>query len=198
MATPVSIPGGRSVRAALDESDGRSIVVACPPHPEQRGHRGDPRLLAVSDALGMRGISCLRMDYGPWDEGYGEREDARNAIRWAISAYERVGIFGYSFGAAIALLAAATVEHPPHAVSVLAPPPRLAPDLDTVGALESYDGPVQVLYGSRDSTVDATAVVDHARTRNAEVVELPADHFFLGANDRIGKHVTSFFVEELG
>jgi len=77
----VLIPGGRDVRATLDTaaSDGGgdatgngsradAVVVACPPHPQQRGHRGDERLTAVSNALTDRGIDCLRFDYGDWDE----------------------------------------------------------------------------------------------------------------------------------
>jgi len=73
----VLIPGGRDVRATLDTaaSDGSradAVVVACPPHPQQRGHRGDERLAAVSEAPADRGIDCLRFDYGDWDEGYGE------------------------------------------------------------------------------------------------------------------------------
>ena len=197
MATPVSIPGGRSVRASLDESDGRSIVVACPPHPEQRGHRGDPRLVTVSDALATRGIDCIRFDYGAWDEGVGEVEDARNALRWAAERYDSVGIFGYSFGGAIALLAAATVDRSIGAVSVLAPAHRLADELDAAAAVEELDCPLQVVFGVRDDTVDWAPVVDRATQRGAKVVELPADHFFLGSDERIGTPVATFFAEHL-
>ena len=75
MSETVLIPGGRDVRATLDvagsdgesggdaaEDDGASVdetaseavVVACPPHPQHGGNRGDGRLVAVSDALGRR------------------------------------------------------------------------------------------------------------------------------------------------
>ena len=113
MTDTVLIPGGRDVRATLDiaASDGTrsdAVVVACPPHPRHGGHRGDERLVAVGDALAARGIDCLRFDYGAYDEGYGECTDADNAIGWALKRYDRVGIFGYSFGGTVALVTAAS------------------------------------------------------------------------------------------
>ncbi|MFC6753781.1 alpha/beta hydrolase, partial [Halorubrum tibetense] len=116
MSDTVLVPGGRDVRATLDVAESEhdtdastadAIVVACPPHPQHRGHRGDERLVAVSDALTARGIDCLRFDYGPWDEGYGECADADNAVGWALDRYDRVGLFGFSFGGTVALVTAA-------------------------------------------------------------------------------------------
>ena len=210
------IPGGRDVRATLDTPDDDAnaglaasppdeteahsasrIVVACPPHPQHRGHRGDKRLTAVSEALTESGIACLRFDYGDWDEGYGEREDARNALRWARDRYDRVGVFGFSFGGAMAALAAATVDPQPDAVSLLAPASRLAADLDAADALGHVDAPVQVVYGTRDDTADWEPVVEAVREMDGELVELEADHFFIGRHDRIGERVADFFAESL-
>ncbi|MFC7008045.1 CocE/NonD family hydrolase [Halalkalicoccus salilacus] len=193
--TDVAVPGARDVRASLDGEGAESIVVACPPHPRQRGHRGDPRLMAVGEALAERGVACLRFDYGEWDEGYGEREDARNAIRWAAERYGSVGVFGYSFGGAVALLAAASAEESLLGVSTLAPAARLNDDLDAAGAVAELDAPLQVLYGARDSTVDWKPVVEAAREAGATVEELPSDHFFLGKHDRIGESVADFLAE---
>jgi alpha/beta superfamily hydrolase len=195
------IPGGRDVRATLDSpesEDTDAIVVACPPHPQHRGHRGDARLKAVSEALMADGVACLRFDYGDWDEGYGEREDARNALRWARDRYDRVGIFGFSFGTAVAALAASSVEPPPEAVSLLAPTAKLADDLDTVAALDDVEAPVQVVYGTRDDTVDWEPVVERARELGFEVVELGADHFFVGQHEKVADSVSGFLVEHLG
>jgi len=195
------IPGGRDVRATLDSpesEDTDAIVVACPPHPQHRGHRGDARLKAVSEALMADGVACLRFDYGDWDEGYGEREDARNALRWVRDRYDRVGIFGFSFGTAVAALAASSVEPPPEAVSLLAPTAKLADDLDTVAALDDVEAPVQVVYGTRDDTVDWEPVVERARELGFEVVELGADHFFVGQHEKVADSVSGFLVEHLG
>ncbi|WP_435176055.1 alpha/beta hydrolase [Halorussus sp. AFM4] len=194
------IPGGRDVRATLDAPEGAdpdAVVVACPPHPQHRGHRGDKRLTAVSEALAAEGVACLRFDYGDWDEGYGEREDARNALRWARDRYDRAGIFGFSFGGAIAALAAATVDPQPDAVSLLAPASRLADDLDAAAALTDVEAPVQVVYGTRDDTADWRPLVERARELDCEVVEMSADHFFVGQHGKVADRVSGFLVEHL-
>jgi alpha/beta superfamily hydrolase len=194
------IPGGRDVRATLDspdDTDPDTVVVACPPHPQHRGHRGDARLEAVSEALVAEGIACLRFDYGDWDGGYGEREDARNALRWARDRYDRVGLFGFSFGGAIATLAAATVEPQPEAVSLLAPASRLTEELDAAAALVDVEGSVQVIYGTRDDTANWKPLVERAEASGREVVELGADHFFVGQHEKVADSAGGFLVEEL-
>jgi alpha/beta superfamily hydrolase len=195
------IPGARDVRATLDSpesGDTNAIVVACPPHPQHRGHRGDARLKAVSEALVADGVACLRFDYGDWDEGYGEREDARNALRWARDRYDRAGVFGFSFGTAVAALAAASVEPQPEAVSLLAPTAKLADDLDTVAALDDIEARVQVVYGTRDDTVDWEPVVERAKESGHETVEFGADHFFVGQHEKVADSVGGFLVGHLG
>ncbi|WP_226005576.1 alpha/beta hydrolase [Natrinema salinisoli] len=200
----VLIPGARDVRGTLEEptDEPRAIVVACPPHPQHGGSRSDQRLVAVSEALRESEIACLRFDYGPWDEGTGEREDVRNAIRWARDGYDGgaaedlpVGVFGYSFGASLALLASADTH--PDAVAVLAPTARLADDLDALAALDSIDAPLHVLYGERDTTVDWEPIVERARERGDETTALAGDHFFLGNRDQIARVVGAFFERTL-
>lgn len=193
--TDVAIPGARDVRGTLD-GEGEWVIVACPPHPQHRGHRGDPRLKAVSDALEERGAACLRFDYGEWDEGYGEREDARNAIRWGMEKFASVGVFGFSFGGAMALLAAASVEESLIGVSALAPAAQVGGELDVTGAISTLDCPLQVLYGTRDSTAEWEPVVEAAKEQGATLEELSADHFFIGKHDRIGESVADFFATD--
>lgn len=198
MTDSVLVRASRDVRGSLDRTDDpnvRGVVLGCPPHPQHGGTRHDPRLTAVGDAVTEAGIDCLRFDYGPWDEGDGERSDAEAAIEWARERYDRVGLFGYSFGASIALLAAERAET--DTVAALAPTATLGPDLDAVAALESIDCAVQVVYGSRDDTVDWEPVVEHARTLGADVEELPADHFFVGQLDRIADRCGTFLTRTL-
>jgi alpha/beta superfamily hydrolase len=201
----VLIPGGRDVRASLDRaaSDGSradSVVVACPPHPRQRGHRGDERLTAASDAVTERGIDCLRFDYGDWDEGYGESTDADNAVGWAVERYDRVGLFGFSFGATVALVTAAS--RPGLAgVCALAPTARLNPDVDAVAALNGLvdlDVPTRVLYATRDSTADWKPVVERATALGIETTAFESDHFFVGRANDVGAAVAEFLGPRLG
>lgn len=192
----VIVPGSRDVRGTLDDpGSANACVVACPPHPRHGGSRSDRRLVAVSEALDERGIACMRFDYGAWDGGDGERRDAENAVRWARDRYPQVALFGYSFGGAIALLAASAVDVV--AVSTLAPAASLAPDLDAVAALGSIDVPVQVVYGARDTTVDWESVVECAREHGHATTEVSADHFFVNRYDDVARSVADFFETHL-
>ncbi|SFK74639.1 hypothetical protein SAMN04487950_0888 [Halogranum rubrum] len=201
MSETILLPGTRETKATLDvaESDGPdAVVVACPPHPQHRGHRGDERLVAVSDALGEHGIDCLRFDYGAWDEGRGERTDARHAVEWAHERYEHVALFGFSFGGAIALLTAADVGDDVAAVSALAPAGQLVVDGDdALWALDHLDVPVQIVYATRDDTAEWEALVERARSHGYETVELSADHFFVGQAPKVATHVTEFLSHHL-
>lgn len=197
MSDEIRIAGTRDVRATVDTPEAATAVVACPPHPQMGGSRSDPRLRAVGDALAEHGIACLRFDYGPWDEGESEQLDASNALAYARDRYEPVGLFGYSFGAAIALLTAADGDPQPAALSVLSPPAAAGQGFDTVAAMDAIDCPVQVLYGERDDTVDWEPVVERARDRGCAVDSYPADHFFVGQTEKIASRVADFFAGSL-
>jgi len=223
MDGPVFLSGGRDARGTLDvtaagtdESEASSTaaacVVACPPHPQHRGHRGDRRLRAVSDELTAHGTDCFRFDYGPWDGGRGERADALRAVEWAGRRYERVAVFGYSFGGAVAISAAAHGADVV-AVAALAPPARTGPagtgsaddssgtdDSDDVGSIDTVADlsslptslPVGVFYGTRDDVATVDPVVDCARERGATVREFSADHFFVGRESQVAAAVVEF------
>lgn len=190
MADSVVVPGSRDVRASLDAGSADRCVVACPPHPQFGGSRSDRRLRAVGEALADREIACLRFDYGPWDNGYGELDDAMSAVDYATERFDRVGLFGYSFGGTIALLAAA--RNGVACVSALAPGGRLADDLDPVDALDAISIPVQVVHGERDTTVDWQPVVERADERGFVVQSMGADHHFVGQQAKIAEHVADF------
>lgn len=193
------IPGGRDVRATLDSGDADTVVVTCPPHPQMGGDRRDSRLRAVSDALGDRGVACLRIDYGPWDEGRAEVTDARDALAWARENYEAVALSGYSFGGAVALRAGAAESEAgtaPVALSVLAAAATLG-EASVAGAVDTLSCPLQVVYGTRDDTVDATVVADRASERGHAVETLPADHFFVGQVDDAAGTVATFLAESV-
>jgi len=200
----VLIPGGRDVRATLDTaaSDGArsaAVVVACPPHPQQRGHRGDERLTAVSDALTATGVDCLRFDYGDWDAGYGETTDADNAVGWAAERYERVGLFGFSFGGTVALVTAAS-RPGLAAICALAPTARLNPDADAVAALDDIAGlgvATRISYATRDATAEWEPVVERAAALGVETVAVESDHFFVGRASEVGESAAAFLAPRL-
>jgi alpha/beta superfamily hydrolase len=189
MSESVLVPSDRDVRATLDSPDSDRCVVACPPHPQMGGSRSDPRLRAVSDAVGC---ACLRFDYGAWDEGRGELVDVRDALAWAREHYGTVALFGYSFGGCLALVAAAresAAETPPERVVALSPAASLADGIDAVAAIEDITCPVGIVYGDRDTTVDAEAVAERVRARGGEVIVMDADHQFVGQTAAVGERV---------
>jgi alpha/beta superfamily hydrolase len=190
----VVVPGARDVRATLDAPDAPACVVACPPHPQMGGRRTDGRLTAVGDALAPE-IACLRFDYGPWDEGRGERTDALAALDWASERYESVGLFGFSFGGGVALLAAAAAETHVACASALAPASHLPASLDAAAALDDVACPVQVVYGERDTTAKWEPVVERARDLDLRVEAMPADHFFVGQTGQVADRVGGFLAD---
>lgn len=202
MAERLRLPGARDVRATLDWGDGDRVVVACPPHPLMGGDRTDPRLRAVSDALGQRGVGCLRIDYGAWDEGRGEQADVHSALAWGRERYAGVGVFGYSFGGAVAPLAAATASRErdreaPDAISALAPAATVGDGLNVAAAVADIECPIQVVYGERDGTANSEPVADAVHERGGAVEALPADHFFVGQREKVAKLIATFLADRL-
>lgn len=197
----VLIPGARDVRATLDRADpddrADAVVVACPPHPQHSGSRTDHRLQAVGEELNDHGIDCLRFDYGSWAEGTGERTDANNALDWASEHYERVGLFGYSFGGAAAIIVAAEREGL-GALVALAPAKEHEDGASAVESVPDVTAPGKVVYGARDDTADWQPVVDAAREDSWDVQELSADHFFIGQQDKVASAVVDFLAPRLG
>ncbi|MFC5972503.1 alpha/beta hydrolase [Halomarina salina] len=205
MTDSVVVPHSRDVRATLDtagaDSDGDdgtagtvdACVVACPPHPQMGGSRSDARLTALGEAL-TPDVDCLRFDYGPWDEGEGERTDVHAALDWADERYETVGLFGFSFGGCLALVVGSERENLA-CVSALAPAARISGKLDAVAALDTVDAPTQVVYGERDTTADWEPVVDRARELGLAVEGFSGDHFFLGQETKVAGRCASFLRE---
>lgn len=197
----VVLAGPRDVRGTLDratpEDRSETVVIACAPHPQYGGSRSDPRLRSVSATLGKRSLDCLRFDYGAWAAGTGERADLRAALTWAAATYSQVGLFGYSFGGAVAVLvAAAETEQASTEIAALCAlsPARSLPDgSDVPAAVPAVDAPAALVYGSRDDTVELSPTVSAACRANWQVTEFPADHHFAGRHDEAAAAVADSF-----
>lgn len=201
MGDRIRLPGPRDLRATLDvDTTGPAAsicVVACPPHPQMGGDRSDARLRAVADWLVERTVACLRIDYGPWDEGDREQTDVQTALSWARSEFESVGLFGYSFGASVALLATPGTTPQPEAISVLAPDATLSGRFDVADTVAAVEGQLQVVYGEHDGSAEWEPLVEQARECGQTVEGIPADHLFVGQREQVAKQVSSFLLDSL-
>ena len=82
-----------------------------------------------------------------------------------------------------------------YAVSLLAPAAELPAGLNAADALKDVTAPLQVVYATRDSTADWEPVVAAARELDCEVVELAADHFFIGRFDAVADAAGPFLAD---
>ena len=173
-----------------------------------------PLLLAVAGELAATGWAVLRFNFrgigeseGESSTGEAEVADARGAI---ALIRERFGdlptaLAGWSFGAAVAVRAAA-VEPGLAACVAIAPPvvPRegISAGLPDPSGLR-LDVPVLLVCGANDHLVDPSDCEAWAsRVARAEVVVVAgANHFFWGKYDDLAKRVGGFLaraVEDSG
>ena len=159
-------------------------------------------VIGVADRLTANGIAVLRFNFrgvggseGEFDWGSGETDDAETALE-AISLTEgvdasRIGIAGYSFGAAVALQAAMgspTIQ----AVASIACP---AQQLRAFSGLEMLQ-PKLFILGDHDHNFPADQfrflTRRYADPCEAEIIP-GADHFFRGSESEVGEIASRFF-----
>ena len=107
-------------------------VVICHPHPQYGGDMYNVIVASLAQSLCAKGIAALRFNFrgvdmseGSFDGGAGEIEDAVEAMSF-LSLNDnvdssRIGIAGYSFGAAVAVAAAARSKLAQALVSIACP-----------------------------------------------------------------------------
>jgi uncharacterized protein len=178
-------------------AEGRAVLV-CNGNAGNRSHR-----VMLAEALRDRGWAVLLYDY----RGYGGNpgtpseqglaKDARAAISWLADREDvdadRIAYFGESLGAGVATGLAA--ERPPAALVLRSPftslvdlgrvhypflPVRLLlhDHFPVVDHVRSYEGPVLVIWGERDTIVppDQSLAVAQAAARSRLEVIAGADH----------------------
>ncbi|MFZ5633891.1 MAG: alpha/beta hydrolase [Bacillota bacterium] len=198
--------GGLSLEARLELPGNPGPcpgVVLCHPHPLYGGNMDNNVILAVGRALAGAGIASLRFNFrgvgrswGSFDNGVGEREDARSALDF-LTAHEeihpeRIGVMGYSFGGMVALAVAGT-DSTVKAVAAVSP-------VVQSGALRGCVKPKYIVCGAEDSIIPSSAVLQAAAgmadPKRVEVVP-GADHFWWGSEDEMAGKVAGFFKEFL-
>jgi alpha/beta superfamily hydrolase len=194
----------------------RGCVVVCHPHPLYGGDRESSVVRAIADGALAAGLASLRFDFrgvgastGAYDEGRGERGDARAALACAAAQPEieaaRVALAGYSFGGGVAAGvvadALAAGEAGPPALALVAS--SLPPPDEIRAALVGYAAPLLLAVGERDTFASADAIdaLVEARAPGGAVTETlvapDADHFWLGSEGLLAERTRAFFVAAL-
>lgn len=202
--TPVTFPSGsltlEGVLYVPDEGEHRSLAVVCHPHPQYGGDMANLVVTVIVRGLIEAGCGALAFNFrgvgaseGAYDNGVGERDDARAALDYArgLPGVDRVGLAGYSFGAG---MAAAAVDASVPALALVAMPSGMGSREGS--GLTSYSGPVLLVVGSADNIAqgDAIAKLAAALPSSPEVHIVPgADHFWWGHERALCDLVRDFF-----
>jgi alpha/beta superfamily hydrolase len=160
-------------------------------------------VVAICEAVAARGMAALRFNFrgvgdsqGSFGDGVGERSDAAAALDRLKALQEvlpdRIGIVGYSFGAAVALFAADSTVRAVVAVST----PTIARDASEI----DVRCPALFVVGGRDqsATVDCISRLGPSVGPEAKLAEVPAaDHFWTGLEGELAIIVSSFLADVL-
>ena len=182
-------------------------VVICHPHPRYGGDMYNVIVATLAQGLCAAGIAALRFNFrgvdmseGSFDGGNGEIQDAEEALNY-LSLSEnvdasRVGIAGYSFGAAVAM-AAASRSNLAQAIVSIACPSRVFNEMSAQEMLL----PKLLILGEHDHDFPAQQFKFMARRygdpKQVEIIG-GADHFFGGHVAQVVGLATSFFEQWLG
>ena len=137
-----------------DAHDHALTAVVCHPHPLHGGTLHNKVVHRVASVLHGLGAAVLRFNFrgvggsaGQHDQGAGELEDARAALRWMEARYPdaRRWVAGFSFGAWVAARLAASEPRADRVILVA--PPVATSDFS---ALESARLPKLVIQGTQD------------------------------------------------
>ena len=182
-------------------------VVICHPHPRYGGDMYNVIVASLAQSLCRSGIAALRFNFrgvdlseGEFDGGVGEIQDAAEAMSYLalhdnIDA-SRVGIAGYSFGAAVALGAAAR-SNIPQAIVSIACPSRVFNEMSAQEMLL----PKLLILGAHDHDFPAQQFKFMAKRftepKDVQVIS-GADHFFGGHASEVAAMAADFFQAWLG
>lgn len=188
----------------LPDVDGTfPCVVVCHPHPLYGGSMNNNVVDAVCGALVEASIAAFKFNFrgvgrsqGRYDDGRGEGEDARNAIAYVSTLNEvdaeRIGLCGYSAGAAFSLPACWSDERV-KAIAAISPPLEMF----DFSFIVDCDKPLLLVSGSYDDFTPAERFIAFCRdlpdTSEYEL-EVDADHFWCGHEAKLAERVASFFL----
>lgn len=193
-------PSGRLEAILEFPAEGTPLgnVVVCHPHPQHGGTMHNKVAHTLARAFVRQGYAALRFNFrgtegseGEYDDGNGELDDALAAIAW-MRRRDPVSTFwlaGFSFGAAIAVKAAAVTDVD-GLISVAPAITRFASGLQS-----QPDCPWLIVQGDQDELVDieeTVAWVDGLEPGPELLIFPDGEHFFHGRLVELREAVAAF------
>jgi alpha/beta superfamily hydrolase len=201
--------GNLKLEGVLHMPEGSSpfpAVIVCHPHPLYGGSMDNNVVDAVCEVLAQASITAFKFNFrgvgrsqGRYDEGRGEGEDAKAAIAFVSALGQvdtaRLGLCGYSAGAAFSLPACCTDKRIA-AIAAISPPLAMF-DFSCIAACDKR---LLLVSGSRDDFTPAERFRDFCKNlgdaAEHELVE-SADHFWGEYEQDLAARVATFFVKTL-
>lgn len=186
-------PAGK-LELAAEEMTASKIAVLCHPHSQYGGSMHDAVVGVLASSCRELGFGVVRFNFrsvgrseGRFDQGEGEIDDVLTVLDWVRATQPSAELIlgGYSFGAAMALLAASRVQENLSKLILVAPPIQM---VESDAALSI---PLRVIVGGRDTIVSATAASQYFNSEQMAVLP-QADHFFGGALDDLKELADEF------
>ena len=201
--------GDIELESRLDVPLGESrppCVLFCHPDPRHGGAMDNLILEKVNETLQKNGIATLRFNFRGVGNSTGEFTGGKSEGTDIISIVEflsthtlidgsRIGIFGYSFGAWMALEATLATSKVKSVVSVACPQRWYS----TFGTVEMVQ-PKLLISGDRDHDFPhgQFKFLSGRFTEPRQVETITgADHFFHGYEDILGELAANFFLETI-
>jgi alpha/beta superfamily hydrolase len=208
--TRVSFSSGElSLEGILAIPDGAGpfpAVIICHPHPLYGGSMDNNVVNSLSETITQASLASLKFNFrgvggsqGEVGHGIGEREDVEAAIAFINTVKEvdseRIGLAGYSAGAAFALPVGFNDDRI-RALAAVSPPFTMF-DFDF---LKSCPKPKLLLLGSKDNLIPADQFLEFCHNlpepKEYERIE-GADHFWWGYESHLAAKVAAFFTKVL-
>jgi len=179
--------GTLSLEGLLSRGEGDRGVVISHPHPLYGGEMGNQVVGIIQEVFGGKGWTTLRFNFrgvgrsqGEYDEGVGEQEDVRAAVRYLKDlGIKEIFLAGYSFGAWVN--ARAALDDPDVKGSILVAPPQAMMDFSF---LKDDSKTRLVIAGERDAygpVEEIMKIVGKMNPSPPVIVISGADHFFSGS-----------------
>lgn len=178
-------------------------VVVCHPHPLFGGDMNSSVVVAICAGLAERGIASLRFNFRQTGDGETLNLSASRDVEiglqlldgWELANSARLGVAGYSFGAAAIARASDHLESA-KALALVAPPVAAV----RKSSLGADTRPQYFVVGGRDRLVDPEAlseVVSGMETPATFETLDGADHMLGGYEQSVGERVAEFMAGNL-